>query len=94
MMQPFPAGLPDRDAQGHHIDMGEKTVMGKRHSQHPVRRITRREFLGLTGLTLAAACTPTAPLLAVAPTDRPARVPRTTPVDFPNGEWPSTTPGL
>jgi len=94
MMQPFPAGFPSRGAPGHHMYMGEKTVMGKRHPQHCIRRITRREFLGLTGLTLAAACTPAAPLLAVAPTDRPARVPRTTPVDFPNGEWPSTTPGL
>jgi CubicO group peptidase (beta-lactamase class C family) len=74
--------------------MGENPSMGKHNPHRPIRRITRREFLGLTGLTLAAACTPKAPLLAVAPTMRPTRAPRTTPVDFPNGEWPSTSPVL
>ncbi|MGB7537938.1 MAG: serine hydrolase [Anaerolineales bacterium] len=68
--------------------------MGKRNSHHLIRRMTRREFLGLAGLSLAAACTPAPPLLAVAPTVRPTRLPRTTPVDFPNGEWPSTSPAL
>lgn len=54
--------------------------------------MTRREFLGLAGLSLAAACTPAPPLLATIPTTRPTRLPRTTPVGFPNGEWPSTSP--
>ena len=74
--------------------MGEKTFMGKRNPNHKTRRITRREFLGLAGISLAAACAPAPPLLAAVPTVRPARVPRTTPVDFPNGEWPSTSPQL
>ncbi len=67
--------------------------MGKRNSRNLFRRMTRREFLGLAGLSLAAACTPAPPLLATIPTTRPTRLPRTTPVDFPNGEWPSTSPG-
>jgi CubicO group peptidase (beta-lactamase class C family) len=74
--------------------MGENNLMGKRNANHAIRRITRREFLGLAGLSLAAACTPPPPLLAVVPTARPPRIPRTTPVDFPNGEWPSTSPQL
>ncbi|MBN2086371.1 MAG: serine hydrolase [Anaerolineales bacterium] len=68
--------------------------MGKRNTQHILRRMTRREFLGLAGLSLAAACAPAKPLLEVAPTVRPTRLPRTTPVDSPNGEWPSTSPAL
>jgi CubicO group peptidase (beta-lactamase class C family) len=68
--------------------------MGNRHLHQSIHRITRREFLGLAGLTLAAACAPTAPLLATPPTVRPTLGPRTTPVGFPAGEWPATTPGL
>jgi CubicO group peptidase (beta-lactamase class C family) len=68
----------------------------EKHPWKKIRRISRREFLALTGLTMAAACTPKPqpPLLAVPPTERPTRGPRTTPVDYPNGEWPSTDPGL
>jgi CubicO group peptidase (beta-lactamase class C family) len=69
--------------------------MSKRHALKKVRRISRREFLALTGITLAAACAKApAPLLAENPTVRPGLAPRLTPVDFPNGEWPSTSPGL
>jgi CubicO group peptidase (beta-lactamase class C family) len=68
--------------------------MRKRNSHYSFRRMTRREFLGLAGLSLAAACTPAAPLLAATPTVRPPRAARTTPVGFPTDEWPSTTPGL
>jgi CubicO group peptidase (beta-lactamase class C family) len=69
--------------------------MSKKQSVQKHHRITRREFLALTGLTLAAACAKApAPLLAEEPTARPGLAPRLTPVDFPNGAWPSTSPGL
>jgi CubicO group peptidase (beta-lactamase class C family) len=68
--------------------------MGKRSAHKKIHRINRREFLALAGLSLAAACKPAPPLLSVTPTVRPTRGPRTTPVEVPDDEWPSTTPGL
>ncbi|MBN1440343.1 MAG: serine hydrolase [Anaerolineales bacterium] len=66
----------------------------EKNTPKKIHRIGRREFLGLAGITLAAACKPAPPLLAAIPTTRPTRGPRTTPVEYPNGEWPSTDPGL
>ena len=67
--------------------------MGKRHVPHTTRRIDRRGFLGLAGVTFLAACAPTPPLLTVLPTARPTRAPRTTPISFPEDEWPTSSPG-
>jgi CubicO group peptidase (beta-lactamase class C family) len=96
LIEPAGAGMVASPCpgRGFHSISGAEYSMRKKHPSQKIHRISRREFLGLAGVTLAAACAPTPPLLAETPTIRPGLAPRLTPVDFPNGEWPTTSPNL